>query len=249
MSIALIGHTGFVGSNLLKQAHFDAVYNSQNIESIQGTCHDLIFCAGAPGTKWRANAEPEKDLATIMRLIRNLKAVETNQFVLISTVDVYLHPINVNEESIPIIDDLPPYGAHRRMLEEFVESQFSSTIVRLPGLFGPGLRKNAIYDLLNNRLEYCNPRDIIQYYNTNHLYNDILKTLDFGINLINIVTEPVNVRLVARKVFGINFDDDLTKDYAHYDVRTKYARLWNKIGEYLYSKEEVLHDLKDFVGR
>ncbi len=31
---ALIGHTGFVGSNLLKQAEFDRCYNSKNIEEI-----------------------------------------------------------------------------------------------------------------------------------------------------------------------------------------------------------------------
>ena len=30
----LIGHTGFVGSNLLRQATFDATYNSSSIDSI-----------------------------------------------------------------------------------------------------------------------------------------------------------------------------------------------------------------------
>ena len=34
---ALIGHTGFVGSNLARQGAFDALYNSSNIESIAGS--------------------------------------------------------------------------------------------------------------------------------------------------------------------------------------------------------------------
>ena len=33
---ALIGYTGFVGSNLLRQRAFDATFNSKNIEQISG---------------------------------------------------------------------------------------------------------------------------------------------------------------------------------------------------------------------
>ena len=33
---ALIGYTGFVGSNLVRQHSFDAMFNSQNIDSISG---------------------------------------------------------------------------------------------------------------------------------------------------------------------------------------------------------------------
>ncbi len=248
MSTALIGHTGFVGSNLLRQAHFDAVYNSQNIESIQGTCHELLFCAGAPGVKWRANAAPEEDHAAIIRLMDNLKTIQVRQFVLISTVDVYANPVDIDEDTVPLIAGLPPYGAHRRMLEEFTGAQFCSTIVRLPGLFGPGLRKNAIYDLLSNHLEYLNPRDIIQYYDIGRLYSDIRKTLDYGIGLLNIATEPLSVGFVAHEVFGVNLDAAPRKDHAHYDVRTKHARLWNKPGEYLYSQDEVLNGLGALVG-
>jgi len=248
MSIALIGHTGFVGSNLLRQARFDAVYNSKNVESIQGTTHELVFCAGAPGVKWRANAAPDEDYATIMRLIDNLKTVHVRQFVLISTVDVYAAPVGVDEDTIPSNAGLPPYGAHRRMLEEFTASQFCSTIVRLPGRFGRGLKKNAIYDLLNNRLEYLNPRDIIQYYDITRLYSDIRKILNCGIGLMNMATEPLSVGFIAREVFGATPNAGSHKDHAHYDVRTKHARYWNKPRGYLYSKDEVLNGLKNLVG-
>ena len=74
-SSALIGYTGFVGSSILSQQSFDYLYNSKNIEDIQSKHFDLVVCAGAPGTKWLANKEPETDLATIQRLINNLSTI------------------------------------------------------------------------------------------------------------------------------------------------------------------------------
>ena len=53
MSSAIIGNTGFVGSNLIRQRHFDAFYNSKNIET---KSFDLVICAGVPAVKWLANS-------------------------------------------------------------------------------------------------------------------------------------------------------------------------------------------------
>ena len=44
MKIALIGYTGFVGSNLLNQYEFTACYNSKNIQEIHGKDYDLCIC-------------------------------------------------------------------------------------------------------------------------------------------------------------------------------------------------------------
>ena len=61
MNSALIGYTGFVGGNLLRQFAFTDLYNSTNIETIAGRAYDLIVCAGAPGVMWKANKEPALD--------------------------------------------------------------------------------------------------------------------------------------------------------------------------------------------
>src|SRR4051812_29144381 len=65
----LIGHTGFVGSNLARQARFDATYNSANIDSIAGQEFDLLVIAGVRAEKWIANANPDQDRAGIERLL------------------------------------------------------------------------------------------------------------------------------------------------------------------------------------
>jgi hypothetical protein len=99
MNRALIGYTGFVGGTLLRHAPFQGLYRSTNIEEIRGKSFDQVFCAGAPGVKWLANQEPEKDWAGLKRLMEALKEVHTDHFILISTVDVYRMPPAVDEQS------------------------------------------------------------------------------------------------------------------------------------------------------
>ena len=78
-SSALIGYTGFVGSNLLRQRGFDACFNSANIDELGGRSFDLIVCAGARAEKWKANAEPERDLDNIEGLIRALSHADARR--------------------------------------------------------------------------------------------------------------------------------------------------------------------------
>ncbi|MEQ1652803.1 MAG: NAD(P)-dependent oxidoreductase, partial [Hyphomicrobium sp.] len=94
---ALIGATGFVGSYLRDTGGYTHFYNSTNIAEIQHEHFDVIVCAGTSAVKWRANAEPEQDRAGIRKLMAALATVKADQFFLISTVDVFLHPHAVDE--------------------------------------------------------------------------------------------------------------------------------------------------------
>src|SRR5436190_17375580 len=66
---ALIGASGFVGTTLQRQTHFDALYRSTNIGQIDGLSFDVVVCAGAPAQKWLANRDPSGDRAKIDDLI------------------------------------------------------------------------------------------------------------------------------------------------------------------------------------
>ena len=46
MKTALVGYTGFVGSNIYAAGSFDGAYNSKNIEEAYGTNPDLLIYAG-----------------------------------------------------------------------------------------------------------------------------------------------------------------------------------------------------------
>lgn len=146
----LIGYTGFVGNNLDKQYIFEKKYNSKNIEKIQGEEFELLICSGVSAVKWFANQNPEKDIEGINNLIENLKTIKVKNFVLISTIDIYDTMEDVNEDSIPNIENQDSYGRNRYFLENWVKSNFeNSLILRLPALFGDGLKKNFVYDLMN----------------------------------------------------------------------------------------------------
>lgn len=250
MPSAIIGHTGFVGSNLIRQNQFNEFFNSKNIEAIIGKGYDFLVCSGAPAEKWKANKEPIKDFENLKRLRECLNKVEVGKFVLISTVDVYPLPKEIDEDSAADFADASPYGRHRWELEKFVQNRFDSIVIRLPGLFGDGLKKNVIYDFMNNNcLDQIHADSIYQFYFLDHLWKDIQILLHHNIPLINFATEPVGVQEICSKVFRIEFKNRPHDKPSYYDFRTKYDHLFSGVRGYLYSKEQVLTDLKAFVSR
>jgi len=147
---ALIGHTGFVGRCLALQYGFEATFNSANIGDITGQAFDTVVCAAAPGSMLKANRAPEVDRAAIYALTEQLSGVTARRFVLISSIAVLADFAGGDDEDTQAFQEILAYGRHRRMLEMFCETQFESClVVRLPALFGPGLRKNLIFDLLH----------------------------------------------------------------------------------------------------
>ncbi|HEY7697361.1 MAG TPA: NAD-dependent epimerase/dehydratase family protein, partial [Vicinamibacteria bacterium] len=245
---ALIGHTGFVGGNALKQRTFDDTYNSSNIEEIEGRRYSLVVCAGAPGAKWRANREPDRDLRSIERLMSSLERVSTEHFVLISTVDVYPNPVGVDEDTEIPEGEGSSYGRHRLLLERFVQSHFPSTVMRLPGLFGSGLKKNVIYDLLHdNQLDAISPESVFQFYPLARLMDDTERVLQSGVSLVNFATEPTSVRTIAVEAFGFDFRNENAPPPVRYDTRTKHAAAFGGRGPYLCDSADVLRYLREFV--
>ena len=248
MPDALIGHTGFVGGNLLRQRPFEGLYNSKNIQDIRGQSYELLVCSGAPAEKWKANKEPEKDLEILQGLMGHLAEVKARKVILISTVDVYPHPIGVDEDSPIDPAQGGAYGRNRRVLENFLLERFDTLVVRLPGLFGQGLKKNVIYDFLNNnRLEVINSEGVFQFYDLSNLWKDLQKALASGLKVVNFTVEPTSVAEVAREAFGREFHQPLPNP-GRYDIRSKHAGLYGGKDGYFYNREQVLGAMKAFVS-
>lgn len=250
---ALIGYTGFVGGNLNAQHEFSHKYNTKNIDDIDGREFDLVVSAATYAEMWKINQDPEGDLAQINGLIDHLKTIKTKQFVLISTVGVYKAPNGADEDAELETEGLPPYGANRIVLENFVRDNFEqSLIVRLPGLFGDGLKKNVIFDLLNNNMvEKIHSQGVYQYYNLGNIWQDIQTALDNDLSLVNFATEPVRTDELAAYCFGLENFDQAPEGVkpARWDMYSKHAEVYDGTAPYLYSKQRVLDDIKAFVAR
>lgn len=249
MENALIGYSGFVGSTLLKQTTFDKLYRSTNIHEIAGQQFDTVVCAGAPAQKWKANQSPEHDRQTINTLISHLKTIDCDKFILISTVDVFNSPIAVDENSAVSTDGLHPYGLHRRQLEAFLLDHFKKpTIIRLPGLVGPGLRKNAIFDLLNdNDCSKIDSRAAFQFYPMVNLWSDLQTTLKAGLSLVHLTSEPLTIGEIAGQGFGIEFENTLPQTPTQYDMRSLHSRYFGGEQHYQYSKREVILSVRAYA--
>ncbi len=148
--VSLVGYTGFVGSNIYSSGNFDEVYNSRNILQAYGTNPDLLIYSGLPAEKYLANNNPKKDMELILGAEKNISLINPKKLVLISTIDVFKSPINVNENTMIDTKNLHPYGYNRYLLENWVRENYKDAlIVRLPALFGENIKKNFIYDLIN----------------------------------------------------------------------------------------------------
>jgi nucleoside-diphosphate-sugar epimerase len=242
---ALIGHTGFVGGNLRAAHPFDALVNSTNVEQLRGRSFDLVVCAGARAEKWKANRDPDADLGGIEHLMNVLHDVRAQRFVLVSTIDVFDNPVSVDESAAA--DARHPYGSHRRLLETLCAHQFPTLIARLPALFGPGLKKNALFDLLHdNQVERIHPESTYQFYDVRWLWPDVEKAQGAGIQLVHLVTEPITMREIAARCFGRGLRAP-TAPPARYDVRSVHAALWGGKDGYLRPRGAVLAALEAFV--
>ena len=148
--ISIVGYSGFVGSNLCASFDFDGKYDIKNITEAFGTNPDVLYYSGVPAQKFIANKFPQQDFETVVEALDNMKKINPEKVVLISSVDVYKEPNGKNESSFMDKEDLHPYGANRLWLEEQVKENFEDyLIVRLPGLYGINIKKNFIYDYLN----------------------------------------------------------------------------------------------------
>lgn len=239
---ALIGFTGFVGQSLLNQTSFDYLYRSTNAHEVEDSNAELVVCCAAPGQKWLANKNPEEDLQSIEKLMASLEKITCKDFVLISTLDVFSNPQDLDETNPVDQTGLQPYGLHRFWLEEFVRERFdSSHVIRLPGLAGPGLRKNVLFDLLNfNNLDRISSEDQFQFYPMVNLWTDIQAVISRRIDLVHLTAEPLSVAEVLASIPGRAVAKTLDRPAAKYDIRSIYAELMGNQKNYTYNKSESL---------
>lgn len=248
---ALVGYTGFVGGNLLGATKFSHLYNSSNFQQMRAERFDTIVCAGVSAAKWKANLDPASDWDQISALIAELATTKARRFILISTVDVYPDTSLPLDEDADIDGQNHAYGMHRLRLEKFVAETFERhSIVRLPALFGPGLKKNALFDLMNNHeVHRINPNGVFQWYPVGRLVNDLASVDEHDLQCVNLVTAPIPLRTIWDRFFPQHAIPAVAAPGAQYQLRSKFAHLFGSRDGYLMNVNEVMSEIGGFVGQ
>lgn len=244
MKRAILGYTGFVGGHLVERYPGADLYDSKNLSNIAGKDYDEIYCACIPSVKWYANKNPEDDLATIQQIKTHLNQIGAcTRFILISTIDIHDHSI-INQTEVDITPSTESYGKNRYEFELWVQQWFNNVyIVRLPALFGIGIKKNALYDLLNNRLlEKINIYDMFQWYDLRWLVDDINDMIMKSIHVLHVYSSPILMKTIIDHFFpqitnNLSCNQDKVVVYNHKSIHS-YSR----------SEAEILCAMENFIN-
>ena len=250
MKNCLIGYTGFIGKNILRQKKFTNFYNTKNINQISAHKFNLALICAPHAKKWWANKYPKKDSIIVDNLIQNLRSLKTKKVIFISTIDIYETKENLNEKSKIKISRFNVYGKNRLKIEKFIINNFKDYhIIRLPALFGKHLKKNILYDLIyNNNLDQIILNSSYQWYDIEDLYSDIKIILNKRIKLINLFPEPITTNELVDKFFPQkkNFLNK-KKLGPSYNLKSLYYEIFSKKNGYIREKKQILNKLKVFI--
>ncbi len=225
MSISLVGFTGFVGSNIAARHAFDGLYNSANIAGAYGTKPDLLIYSAVPAAKFLADSDPEADMSVCRAAFENIKKIAPKRLVLISTVDVYQNSDGADENTPADENNPSAYGRNRAALEALVRAQYpDALIIRLPALFGAGLKKNFIYDYMHRTPAMLTKQKYDEIAGQNSLVADAYEQAENGFYRLKRCDKTVE-RFFAQNDFNSLCFTDSRSEYQFYDV----SLLWRDI--------------------
>jgi hypothetical protein len=225
----LIGHTGFVGSNIAMKHEFDRVFNSKNVHQAYGLKPEICVYSGVRAQKTIANMNPKEDRNHIEETKYNLLKIQPKKLVLISTIDVLSSKNKVDEDYVINTKILEPYGYNRLELEKWVQFNFSDVhIVRLPSLYGMNLKKNFIYDLINPVPNLLNNK-ILQKLNIDssmiEKYYDKKDDGFYHIKQLNERQKSKILKILLKNNFSSKDFTDSRSEFQFYPL----DRIWNDI--------------------
>lgn len=189
MKTFILGGKGFVGSAFARfcarQEKDYRVVDLDNYEQMKGEACGLLINADGNSKKFLADENPVEDFRlSVLSVLQSLEDFKSKKYVLISSIDVYpdhSHPEKNREDTAIDTECLSRYGFHKYLSELLVKYYASSwIIVRLGGVLGPGLRKNPVFDLLNDVPLRTSEESRFQYLTTDAVAEIVFKLVEKG---------------------------------------------------------------------
>jgi nucleoside-diphosphate-sugar epimerase len=168
--LGIIGPNGFVGSNVCEALKCEDIVliNKSNIDLCSSYDYSTLFICAGEARKWYVNCNVKEATQGMVNLYASISRYRAKKVVYFSSIDVYNKDYTENDGY-----STEPYGVTKLVLEELITNIFENcVIVRLGALFGKGLKKNFLFDLLNERTEWIekqSPLSGFQYFNMSQI--------------------------------------------------------------------------------
>lgn len=188
--IFLLGGRGFYGSAIARmldlQGRTFRVITRENYADFRGQKCQVFINANGNSSKLLAKRAPLEDFDASVRSVRNsLVDFEYDTYVYLSSVDVYADCSRgkPNGESVTLEPAKQSgYGFHKALAEQCVKHVARRWLIaRLGGAVGPGLKKNAVFDILNGGPLWLDPESRLQFLQTDDAARMLMSLIDRGI--------------------------------------------------------------------
>ena len=188
--IFLVGGNGFVGSayaRLFTRLGIEyAVIGRRNAEQYRGKACDLLINANGNSKKYLADREPLRDFDdSVASVARSLDWFHAERYVLLSSGDVYpdtTSPARTAEDQVLDPSRQSRYGLHKYLAEILVRgSHPRHLVVRMGGFVGPGLLKNAIFDMMTGQTLWLHPDSELQFIQTDTAAEIVYRLVASGV--------------------------------------------------------------------
>ena len=169
-SVAIFGANGFVGKKIYEGLLATGKYQvtpvtRDNYADSVGKFYNIVINSAMPGARFWANNNPDKDFTeTVQKTANILYEYTFDKFVHISTVSVRYQPDTI-------------YGRHK-LLAEGLCNYGNNLIIRLSSMFGEGLKKGVLIDMLSGRKVHIARESRYSFCDTNFVGNYIASHLD-----------------------------------------------------------------------
>jgi len=148
---------------------------------------ELLINANGNSRKPLAKQNPLADFDASVRTVRaSLADFRFDRYIHLSSCDVYpdcSSPETTREELRLDVSLQTPYGFHKYLAEQCVRHGAREwLIIRFGGFVGPGLKKNAIFDILSGGPLWLHPASQLQFLHTDDAARIVLELAGRGLS-------------------------------------------------------------------
>jgi nucleoside-diphosphate-sugar epimerase len=240
----ILGGAGFLGSAVVRvlqrRGEPYVVITRDNYADYTGQRCDVFINANGNAKKFLAHREPMVDFDASTRSVRtSLEDFDYGTYVYFSSVDVYPDPSKSDStgEDAPLdVSAQIPYGFHKYLAEQCVRHRAARWLIPRFGAFvGPGLQKNAVFDILAGQPLWVDARSAFQFLSTDDAAEIVFALLDQQVSnqVFNVcgrgqISVEDMLRIVGKHVPVqpgspvITYDVNISKLKRHLDVPSSY---------------------------